>query len=106
MVDAYIKNGAAAGRNYVFTKLGKFIAKAHVALLFTSELSCPLADGLKKSAMGSLLQFFKAMENFSHQPPWDMSLSTGGKTIVFFCLNLDRQKGFLKSTTVMTLVVV
>ena len=40
--------GAAVGRNYVFSKLGKYITKAQIAY-FTSEPSSPLADGLKKS---------------------------------------------------------
>jgi hypothetical protein len=44
MADACI--GAAVGRNYVFSKLGKYITKAQIAY-FTSEPSIPLADGVK-----------------------------------------------------------
>jgi hypothetical protein len=51
--------GSVVGRNYVFSKLGRYITKAQIAY-FTSKPSCPLAKGLnKKSDTNSLLEFFK-----------------------------------------------
>jgi hypothetical protein len=48
MSDACI--GPAVGRDYTFSKLGKFITKAQIAY-FTSEPSSPLADGLKNQKL-------------------------------------------------------
>jgi hypothetical protein len=48
MSDACI--GPAVGRDYIFSKLGKFITKAQIAY-FTSEPSSPLADGLKNETL-------------------------------------------------------
>ena len=90
MADACI--GAAVGRNYIFSKLGKFITKAQIAF-YTSEPSRPLADGLEKSDTDSLLEFFEATAEISYETLWDVPLVTG-ETALVSCLNLDRQKGF------------
>jgi hypothetical protein len=68
--------GSAVGRNYVFSKLGKFITKAQIAY-FTSEPSVPLACGLKKSDTDSLLEFFEATEEISYHTLWDVPLLSG-----------------------------
>ena len=90
MSDACI--GPAVGRNYVFSKLGKFITKAQIAY-FASEPSQPLADGLKKSDTDSLLDFFEATADISYHTLWDVPLETG-KTALISSLNLDREQGF------------
>jgi hypothetical protein len=92
VADACI--GAAVGRNYVFSKLGKFITKAQIAH-FASEPSRPSADGLEKSDTDSLLDFFEATEEISYHTLWDMPLG-GGRTALVSCLNLEREKGFAK----------
>ena len=84
--------GAAVGRNYVFSKLGKYITKAQIAY-FTSEPSSPLADGLKKSDTDSLLDFFEATEEISYQSLWDVPIDAGA-TALISTLNADRTKGF------------
>jgi hypothetical protein len=84
--------GSAVGRNYVFSKLGKFITKAQIAY-FTSEPSCPLADGVKKSDTDSLLDFFEETEEISYHTLWDVPL-TSGDTALISSLNVDRTKGF------------
>jgi hypothetical protein len=90
MSDACI--GAAVGRNYVFSKLGKFITKAQIAY-FTSEPSLPLADGVQKSDTDSLLEFFEATEDISYHTLWDVPLASGD-TALISSLNVDRKKGF------------
>jgi hypothetical protein len=90
MADACI--GSAFGRNYVFSKLGKFITSAQITH-FTSEPSFPLADGLEKSDTDSLLDFFEKTEDISYQTLWDVPLESG-KTALVSCLNVDRAKGF------------
>ena len=90
MADACI--GAGIGRNYIFSKLGKFITKAQISH-FTSEPSRPLVDGLKKSDTDSLLDFFEATEDISYQTLWDVPLPNG-KTALISCLNIDRAQGF------------
>jgi hypothetical protein len=90
MADACI--GAAVGRNYVFSKLGKFITKSQIAY-FTSEPSIPLADGVKKSDTDSLLEFFEKTEEISYHTLWDVPL-TGGETALISSLNVDRTQGF------------
>jgi hypothetical protein len=84
--------GTAVGRNYVFSKLGKFITKAQIAH-FISEPSRPLADGLEKSDTDSLLEFFEATNDISYQTLWDVPLDDG-KTALISCLNVDRDDGF------------
>jgi hypothetical protein len=84
--------GSAVGRNYVFSKLGKFITKAQIAY-FTSEPSIPLADGVKKSDTDSLLEFFEATEEISYHTLWDVPLVTG-ETALISSLNVDRTQGF------------
>jgi hypothetical protein len=86
--------GAALGRNYVFSRNGKFITKAQIAY-FTSEPSHPLADGLEKSDTDSLLEFFEATEDISYQSLWDVPLE-GGETALISTLNVDREKDFAK----------
>jgi hypothetical protein len=86
--------GGAVGRNYVFSKLGKFITKAQIAY-FTSEPSSPLADGVKKSDTDSLLEFFEATEEISYHTLWDVPLLSGD-TALIYSLNVDRTKGFAK----------
>ena len=49
MADACI--GSAVGRNYVFSKLRKFMSKAQVAYYTFSDPSRPLADGLKNPTL-------------------------------------------------------
>jgi hypothetical protein len=90
MADACI--GAAVGRNYLFSKLGKYITKANIAY-FTSEPSIPLADGVNKSDTDSLLEFFEATEEISYHTLWDVPL-TGGDTALISSLNVDRSNGF------------
>ena len=84
--------GAAVGRNYVFSKLGKFITKAQISH-FTSEPSRPLASGLEKSDTDGLLEFFEATADISYQTLWDVPLDNG-TTALISCLNVDRDKGF------------
>jgi hypothetical protein len=87
MSDACI--GPAVGRDYIFSKLGKFITKAQIAY-FTSEPSSPLADGLKKSDTDSLLEYFEATKEISYHTLWDVPLDTG-KTALISSLNVDRK---------------
>jgi hypothetical protein len=68
--------GAAVGQNYVLSKLGKFIMKAQIAY-FSSEPSCPLAGGVKKSDIDSLLKFFEAKEEILYHTLWDVPLTSG-----------------------------
>ena len=84
--------GAAVGRNYIFSKLGKYITKAQITH-FTSEPSSPLVDGLEKSDIDSLLEFFEATEDISYQTLWDVPLRDG-KTALISCVNVDRDQGF------------
>jgi hypothetical protein len=90
MAEACI--GSAVGRNYVFSKLGKYITKAQIAY-FTSEPTVPLADGVKKSDTDSLLEFFEATEEISYHTLWDVPL-TCGSTALVSSLNVDRTVGF------------
>jgi hypothetical protein len=92
MLNACI--GAAVGRNYVFSKLGRFVTKAQIAY-FTSEPSCPLAGGFKISDTGSFLEFFKKTEEISYRTLWDVPLDSG-ETALISSLNIDRRKGFTK----------
>ena len=73
--------GATVGRNYVFSKLGKYITKAQIAY-FTSKPSSPLADGLKQSDTDSLLDFFEATEEISYQSLWDVPIDTGATDLI------------------------
>jgi hypothetical protein len=91
MSDACI--GAAVGRNYVFSKLGKYITKAQQIAFFTSEPSCPLAEGIKKSDTDSLLEFFEATSEISYHTLWDVPLDSG-ETAFISSLNVDQTKGF------------
>ena len=90
MADACI--GAAVRRNYIFSKLCKFITKVQIAY-YTSEASRPMAVGLEKADTNGLLEFFEATAEISYQTLWDVPLVTG-KIALVSCLNLDRQKGF------------
>jgi hypothetical protein len=92
MSDACI--GPVVGRDYIFSKLGKYITKAQTAY-FTSEPSSPLADGLKKSDTDSLLEYFEATEAISYHTLWDVPLDTG-KTALISGLNVDQKQGFAK----------
>jgi hypothetical protein len=85
MSDACI--GPGVGRNYVFSKLGKYITRAQIAY-FTSEPSSPLADGLQKSDTDSLLEYFEATEEISYHTLWDVPLETG-ETVLLSSLNVD-----------------
>jgi hypothetical protein len=63
-------------------------------ITFTSEPSCPLANGLEKSDTDSLLDFFETKEDISYQTAlWDVPMESG-KTALISCLNVDRYKGF------------
>ena len=90
MSDACI--GPGVGRNYIFSKLGKYITRAQIAY-FTSEPSSPLADGLQKSDTDSLLEYFEATEEISYHTLWDVPLETG-ETALISSLNVDRRQGF------------
>jgi hypothetical protein len=85
MLDACI--GSAVGRNYVFSKLGRYIAKAQIAY-FTSKPSYPLSDGRKKSDTDSFLDFFEATEEISYQSLWDVPIDTGASALIS-TLNVD-----------------
>ena len=87
-------DGAALGRNHIFSKLGKFITKAQISH-FTLELSCPSVNGLEKSDTVSLLEFFEATEDISYQTLWDVPLINGKATLIS-CLYVDRDQGFAK----------
>jgi hypothetical protein len=93
MTDACI--GAAVGSNYVFSKLGKYITKAQIAL-FTSKPSSPLANGIKKSDTDILLEFFEATSEIPYHTLWDVPLDSR-ETALISSLNVDRTKGFAKS---------
>ena len=84
--------GSAVGRNYVFSKLGKFINSAQIAY-FTSEPDRALVDGMKKSDTDSLLEFFESTEDISYHTLWDVPLDNGS-TALISTLNVDRELGF------------
>jgi hypothetical protein len=66
--------------------------KAKIAYL-TSKPSHPLADGLKKSDTGILLDFFEAAEDISSHTLWDVPMDTGATALVS-SLNVNQSEGF------------
>jgi hypothetical protein len=88
MSDACI--GPAVGRNYIFSKLGKFITRSQLAY-FTSEPSLPSADGLEKLDTDSLLDFSERTEEISYHTLWEVPQG-GGELSLIFSLNVDKKK--------------
>jgi hypothetical protein len=85
-------SGSAVGRNYVFSKLGRYITKAQIAH-FTSKPSHPLAEGMNKSETDSLLEFFENTKEISYHTLWDVPLDSGGKALIS-SVNTVCEKGF------------
>jgi hypothetical protein len=73
--------GSTLERNYVFSKLGRYITKAQTAY-FTSEPSRPLAEGMNKSDTDSLLEFFKKTKEISYHTLWDVPGHSGGAALL------------------------
>ena len=71
MTNAAIRNGV--GRNYVFSKLGRYIMKAQLAYFHSEPLS-PLVDGLQQSDTDHMLSFFESSQEISYHILWDVSL--------------------------------
>jgi hypothetical protein len=78
MTDAAI--GSAVGRNYVFSKLGRFITTAQLAY-FTSEPTIALVDGLGPSDTDDMLTFFEQSKEISYHVLWDVPLKDSCGTL-------------------------
>jgi hypothetical protein len=83
---------SAAGRNYVFSKLRRYITKAQIAY-FTSEPSSPLAEGMNKSDTNSLPEFFEKTKETSYHTLWDVPLDSG-ETALISSVNTVCDNGF------------
>ena len=83
--------GSAVGRNYIFSKLGKFIRKSQIAY-FSSDPPSPLVDGLAKSDTECLLEFFEKTEEITYNTLWDIPLDNG-ETALVSSLTVDRERG-------------
>jgi hypothetical protein len=65
--------GNAVGRNYIFSKMGKFISKAQLAY-FNSPPPMPLVDSLKSSDTDEMLAFFEQSKDISYHVLWDVPI--------------------------------
>ena len=74
--------GEAVGRNYIFSKLGRFITKSQIAYLNSPE-NLDLIDGLRNSDVDNMISFFEPAKDISYHVLWDVPIaasSTGPLT--------------------------
>jgi hypothetical protein len=75
--------GAAVGRNYIFSKLGKYITKSQIVYLNTPKPPTgEMAGGLQKSDTDELLDFFESTEDISYHTLWDVPLLNGQSGLI------------------------
>jgi hypothetical protein len=65
--------GEAVGRNYVFSKLGRFITKSQIAYLNSPE-NPDLVDGLRNSDVDNMIAFFEQAKDVSYHVLWDVPI--------------------------------
>ena len=65
--------GEAVGRNYVFSKLGRFITKSQIAYLNSPE-NPDLIDGLRNSDVDNMIAFFEQAKDVSYHVLWDVPI--------------------------------
>ena len=78
MCEAAIGNGV--GRNYVFSRLGRFINTAQLAY-FNSPPSRPLVDGLLNSDTDDMLNFFEESKEISYHVLWDVVIPSDNPSL-------------------------
>jgi hypothetical protein len=75
--------GSAVGRNYIFSKLGKHIAKSQIVCLNTPKPPTgDIACGLQKSETDELLEFFEKTRDMSHHTLWDVPIPDGQSGLI------------------------
>ena len=65
--------GEAVGRNYVFSKLGRFITKSQIAYLNSPE-NPDLVEGLRNSDVDNMISFFEQAKDVSYHVLWDVPI--------------------------------
>ncbi len=71
MTNAATRHGV--GRNYIFSKLGRYIMKAQLAYFHSEPLS-PLVDGLQQSDTYHMLSFFESSQKTPYHVLRDIPL--------------------------------
>ena len=71
--------GGGPGRNYVFSRLGKYITKSQIAYLNSPD-NPDLVDGLKNSDLDDMLVFFEQSKDVSYHVLWDVPLPESGNS--------------------------
>jgi hypothetical protein len=79
MTDAAI--GSAVRRNYVFSKLGRFITTAQLAYFTSEPTTIALVDGLGASDTDDMLTFFEQSKEISYHVLWDVPLKDSNGTL-------------------------
>eukprot|EP00978_Attheya_sp_CCMP212_P014408 scaffold36669_cov47-Attheya_sp.AAC.2 len=73
---------SGVGRNYIFSKLGKFVTRAKIPYLQDNTPSKLLEPRATNSDVDSLISFFESSEEISYQVLWDVQMNNSTTGLV------------------------